>query len=116
MSFGSAEGKVVGRLRLHDGALWEQWSGRTNWTRHARVYNPWPIWLARLRSDPPPKISCVNNLKQIGLAFRQWALDNNDRFPFNVPANEGGTMEFCIVDDDGFDRSAALHFQVMSNE
>ena len=27
------------------------------------------------------KISCTNNLKQIGLAFRQWALDNGDRYP-----------------------------------
>lgn len=37
LSFGPAEGSVVGRLRLQDGALWEQWAGKTNWTRHARV-------------------------------------------------------------------------------
>ncbi len=61
-------------------------------------------------------ISCVNNLKQIGLAFKEWALGHGARFPFNVSTNEGGTMEFCSVGEDGFDRNAALHFQVMSNE
>ena len=24
------------------------------------------------------RINCVNNLKQVGLSFRQWALDNGD--------------------------------------
>src|ERR1017187_9579944 len=62
------------------------------------------------------RITCVNNLKQIGLSFRIWALDNDGHFPFNVSTNSGGTMEFCAMGPDGFDRNAALHFQVMSNE
>src|ERR1035438_6366511 len=62
------------------------------------------------------RLGCVNNLKQIGLAFRTWAIDNNGPFPFNVSTNTGGTMEFCEVGSDGFDNNAALHFQVMSNE
>jgi prepilin-type processing-associated H-X9-DG protein len=62
------------------------------------------------------RLGCVNNLKQIGLAFRTWAIDNNGPFPFNVSTNTGGTMEFCAVGSDGFDNNAALHFQVMSNE
>ena len=61
-------------------------------------------------------MSCVNNLKQIGLAFRAWAMDNDGQFPFNVSTNAGGTMEFCARGADGFDSNAALHFQVMSNE
>jgi prepilin-type N-terminal cleavage/methylation domain-containing protein/prepilin-type processing-associated H-X9-DG protein len=36
------------------------------------------------------RISCTNNLKQVGLAFKTWALDNQDRFPMTVPATEGG--------------------------
>lgn len=36
------------------------------------------------------KISCVNNLKQVGLAYRIWAGDNNDRYPQAVPWNQGG--------------------------
>src|ERR1700690_2770460 len=59
---------------------------------------------------------CVNNLKQIGLSFRTWALDNDGKFPFNVSTNAGGTMEFCATGADGFDSNAAVHFQVMSNE
>lgn len=62
------------------------------------------------------EINCVNNLKHIGLAFRQWALDNGDRFPFNVATNEGGTLEWCALDGEGFDASAFRHFQVLSNE
>jgi hypothetical protein len=62
------------------------------------------------------RLSCINNLKQIGLAFRIWAGDKEDRFPFNVSTNAGGTMEFCNVGKDGFDLNGALHLQVMSNE
>jgi hypothetical protein len=61
-------------------------------------------------------INCVNNLKQVGLAFRVWSLDNKDEFPFNVSTNAGGTMEFCAVGTDGFDANAVLHFRALSNE
>ena len=62
------------------------------------------------------EISCRNNMKQIGLAFRTWAIDNEDQLPFNVSTNKGGTLELCTVGSDGFDRNAAFHFRVMSNE
>lgn len=62
------------------------------------------------------RLGCVNNLKQIGLAFKTWAIDNDGQFPFNVSTNAGGTMELCARGTDGFDTNAALHFQVMSNE
>jgi hypothetical protein len=61
-------------------------------------------------------IACVNNMKQIGLAARIWAGDNNDKFPFNVSTSKGGTLESCERDAEGYDRNAARHFQVMSNE
>lgn len=61
-------------------------------------------------------IACVNNLKQIGLAFLVWAGDHDDHFPFNVSTNRGGTMELCQPGSDGFDRNAAHHFRVLSNE
>src|SRR5690242_2899019 len=54
--------------------------------------------------------SCTNNLKQIGLAFRIWALDNGDRFPMSVSTNDGGTMELCSG------TNASVHFAVMPNE
>jgi len=39
------------------------------------------------------RIRCVNNLKQIGIATRIYATDNQDRFPWQVPQTEGGTAE-----------------------
>src|SRR5437764_5748110 len=40
------------------------------------------------------RINCVNNLKQVGLAFRTFSLDNQDQYPMNVPAVSGGAQEF----------------------
>ncbi|RME95643.1 MAG: type II secretion system protein [Verrucomicrobia bacterium] len=39
------------------------------------------------------RINCVNNLKQIGLAFRLFSTDHQDRYPFIVSTNEGGCSE-----------------------
>src|SRR5208337_945135 len=36
------------------------------------------------------RINCTNNLKQVGLAFKTWALDNNDQYPMTVPSTQGG--------------------------
>jgi prepilin-type N-terminal cleavage/methylation domain-containing protein/prepilin-type processing-associated H-X9-DG protein len=36
------------------------------------------------------RISCVNGLKQVGLAFRVWEGDNGDRYPMLVPSSQGG--------------------------
>lgn len=33
-------------------------------------------------------VACVNNMKQIGLAFRIWASDHQDRFPFERLEND----------------------------
>jgi prepilin-type processing-associated H-X9-DG protein len=56
------------------------------------------------------RINCVNNLKQVGLAFRTWALDNNDKYPMQASVTNGGTMELITS---GY---VFPHFQVMSNE
>jgi hypothetical protein len=61
-------------------------------------------------------IACVNNLKQVGLACKVWALDHTNEFCFNISTNQGGTLELCKPGADGFDKNAVLHFQVMSNE
>ncbi len=36
------------------------------------------------------RINCTNNLKQIGLSFKTWSIDNQDRYPMQVPSSEGG--------------------------
>ncbi|MGA2801610.1 MAG: type II secretion system protein [Verrucomicrobiota bacterium] len=55
------------------------------------------------------RIDCVGNLKQIGLAYRLWANDNNDKFPMQVSITNGGTMELANG------RNAWINFPVMSN-
>jgi len=56
------------------------------------------------------RISCVNNLKQVGLAFRIYANDNNDLYPMDVPEADGGALEATK-------RGETFRiFQVMSNE
>ena len=71
--------------------------------------------LARAKSKAQ-RIACTNNMKQMGLAFRIWAIDNDGNLPFNVSTNKGGTLELRLPGSDGFDRNAAFHFRVMSNE
>jgi len=56
------------------------------------------------------RISCINSLKQVGLAFRIWSGDNNDKFPMQVSITNGGAMEFATQG------SAYEVFLVMSNE
>jgi prepilin-type N-terminal cleavage/methylation domain-containing protein/prepilin-type processing-associated H-X9-DG protein len=42
------------------------------------------------------RIACVNDLKQVGLAFRVWEGDNNDRYPMAVPASQGGCSDTAV--------------------
>jgi prepilin-type N-terminal cleavage/methylation domain-containing protein len=39
------------------------------------------------------RINCVNNLHQIGTAFKVWEGDNGDRFPMAISSAKGGAME-----------------------
>jgi len=45
------------------------------------------------------RISCVNNLKQVGLAMRMWGNDHGDKFPWEVAGPEGaqGSNSLCIL-------------------
>jgi prepilin-type N-terminal cleavage/methylation domain-containing protein len=38
------------------------------------------------------RIGCVNNLRQLGLAFRMWADDNEGRFPWRLSVPNGGSQ------------------------
>ena len=70
------------------------------------------------------RISCTNNLKQIGIAFRTWALDNGDAYPMRVSGVNGGVQEWVgvsrVVSTSGAtpipSRGAFLYFMCMSNE
>jgi hypothetical protein len=106
------------RLRLQGGDLYELWG--TNWMRYPRVYNVWSVWFQQFFTPPSErkaqKISCINNLKQIGLAFRIWEGDHGDQYPFNISTNAGGTLELCALGKDGFDRNTFLHFKAMRGD
>ena len=38
-------------------------------------------------------INCINNLKQVGLAYRIWEGDNGDIYPMGISVTNGGAME-----------------------
>jgi prepilin-type N-terminal cleavage/methylation domain-containing protein/prepilin-type processing-associated H-X9-DG protein len=67
------------------------------------------------------RINCTNNLKQIGLAFRQWALDNNDRNPMQTSDPSGGSQSHVdaarnTANVQATAKGVFAHFLVMSNE
>jgi prepilin-type N-terminal cleavage/methylation domain-containing protein/prepilin-type processing-associated H-X9-DG protein len=55
------------------------------------------------------RVTCLFNLKQIGLAENSWAADHAGNFPMQVSETNGGTMEFTTG------TNAFRHFQVLSN-
>jgi prepilin-type processing-associated H-X9-DG protein len=62
----------------------------------------------RPRGGCGARINCASNLKQVGIAFRVWAYDHDDKFPWLLSTNKGGTLE-----NDG---EVFRHFQIASNE
>jgi len=73
----------------------------------ALVITPsWPL------SHPPRanRINCVSNLKQIGIAYRLWEQDHDDKYPMAVSITNGGAMELMERGN------VVAGFLVMSNE
>lgn len=60
----------------------------------------------RTTQETRKRISCVSNLKHVGLGFRVFANDNYDRFPFTTTNSLGFTNTAWVWE----------HFQAMSNE
>ncbi len=58
-----------------------------------------------------PRITCANNLHQIAVAAKTWALDNQDHYPYQVSGTNGGAREDALL------RICARRFsEAMSNE
>ena len=55
-------------------------------------------------------LNCEFNLRQVGVAFRIWEGDHNDKYPMGASITNGGMMELAATGN------AAAIFQVMSNE
>ncbi len=47
--------------------------------------------LARAKSKAKQTV-CLNNLRQMALGWRIWAMDNRDTFPWSLPYTNGGTL------------------------
>ncbi len=67
------------------------------------------------------RINCVNNLKQVALAFRIWAGDNGDRYPMQLAGQPGGPVHALTYTPANFPTLGTWAytyeiFQIMSNE
>jgi prepilin-type N-terminal cleavage/methylation domain-containing protein len=64
--------------------------------------------------------ACANNLKQTGLSFKTWSLDNNNQFPMAVTSDQGGPPNQANIVASATEGSADPFvyqvFGVMSNE
>ncbi len=62
--------------------------------------------LARAKAKAK-QTACLNNLRQTSLAFRLWATDNREKYPWNLSFTNGGSMDSPDWTD---------HFRLCSNE
>jgi prepilin-type processing-associated H-X9-DG protein len=69
-----------------------------------------PVLRAPQRRASITTIFCVNNLKQVGLAYRVWEGDNGDIYPMGISVTNGGSMEMAATGN------VVQTFLVMSNE
>ena len=56
------------------------------------------------------RVSCINNLKQVGLAFNLYANDHGQQFPWTLPLTSTGTLEFADSPQ------VFKHFAAITNE
>ena len=65
------------------------------------------------------RINCVNNLKEVGLAFRVWEGDNGDQYPMAVSTANGGAQSMVVSANNAAASQGSgfiYAFMVMSNE
>jgi prepilin-type N-terminal cleavage/methylation domain-containing protein len=60
-----------------------------------------------LAQSKAKQTACLNNLRQTALGFRVWALDNRDKYPWNIDFQSGGSQNSGDWAD---------HFRICSNE
>jgi hypothetical protein len=70
------------------------------------------LWLSSTtkRLGLAGRVSCVYNLQRIYTARALWSGNHNDLYPIQVPARDGGTLEFANSPE------IFRHFLVLSNE
>jgi len=60
------------------------------------------------------RISCVNNMKQIGIAYRIWSNDNNDRYPSQNTEAQGGWSGNATANNAA--TVVFVNYSIMANE
>ena len=91
-------------------------------SRHCHPRHPGRLLVACLgpRKTPGTARQLQNNLKQVGLSFRTWAIDHDGRMPMSVSQAQGGDSEDVGVRVVGASQAASRGvskmFLVMSNQ
>jgi prepilin-type N-terminal cleavage/methylation domain-containing protein len=62
------------------------------------------------------RISCINNMKQVGTAYRIWENDNGDKYPQEQTVANGGCEEMVGTSSANGERFAWLPYALMANE
>jgi hypothetical protein len=62
----------------------------------------------------PPSLRCINNLKQIGTAYRIWANNHGSHYPALQSVSDGGWRENLTNADQGF--LCWTNYVIMANE
>ncbi len=74
----------------------------------------WAVIYPQLPLPKIPRIACMNNLKQIGTAYRVWANEYNDHFPASQSVANGGWREVLTNADQGL--LCWTNYAIMANE
>jgi prepilin-type N-terminal cleavage/methylation domain-containing protein len=64
------------------------------------------------------QISCINNLKELGIAFKIWADDNQGLYPMQLSTSQGGAQEHIVSSGQTLQDvyAPAFVFACMSNQ
>ena len=64
------------------------------------------------------RVQCLNNLKEVGVAFHAFMHDHDGRFPMQISTNDGGSLEFVQQGNEvnGEFDFGFRHWQTLSNE
>jgi prepilin-type N-terminal cleavage/methylation domain-containing protein len=62
------------------------------------------------------RISCVNNMKQVGIAYRIWSNDNGDRFPAQQTEALGGWSANATTSTTVASEYMFVNYSLMANE